>query len=135
MNFSKILNSKIIFFLAISFVIYLSFSLSQKLTIKKESSERVAGIRGEIQELAEKEAKLLKLQDYYNSEDFLQKEARRILGYQKPGEEVYVLIPQKGTIEQIEEKKEFVILEKEEVSSKNLSNPQKWWKYFFEEDD
>ena len=135
MNFSKILNSKIIFFLAISFVIYLSFSLSQKLTIKKESSERVAEIRGEIQELAEKEAKLLKLQDYYNSEDFLQKEARRILGYQKPGEEVYVLIPQKGTIEQIEEKKEFVILEKEEVSSKNLSNPQKWWKYFFEEDD
>jgi len=135
MNFSKILNSKIIFFLAISFVIYLSFSLSEKLIVKKESSERVAGIRSEIQELAEKEAKLLKLQDYYNSEDFLQKEARRILGYQKPGEEVYVLIPQKGTIEQIEEKKEFVILEKEEVSSKNLSNPQKWWKYFFEEDD
>ena len=135
MNFSKILNSKIIFFLVICFIIYLSFSLSEKLTVKKKSSERVAGIRSEIQELAEREAKLLKLQDYYNSEDFLQKEARRILGYQKPGEEVYVLIPQKGTIEQIEEKKEFVILHKEEVSSKNLSNPQKWWKYFFEEDD
>jgi cell division protein FtsB len=132
MNFSKILNSKIALVLILCFIGYLSFSLNEKIVVKKESGKRVAGIKTEIEELTEKEAELLKLQDYYNSEDFLQKEARRILGYQKPGEEVYVLIPQKGTIERIEEKEEFVIIKKEtKIDLSSASNPTKWWHFFF----
>ena len=132
MNFSKILNSKIVLILILCFIGYLSFSLSEKVALKKESAKRVANIRAEIEELTKKEADLLKLQDYYNSEDFLHKEARRILSYQKPGEEVYVLIPQRGKIEQIEEKEEFTIIKKEkEVDPTNASNPIKWWHFFF----
>jgi cell division protein FtsB len=133
MNFSKILSSKIALVLAICLVGYLSFSLSDKIAQKKESGARVAGIKMEIEELTQKEVELLKLQSYYNSEDFLHKEARRILGYQKPGEEVYVLIPQKGKIEQVEEKEEFKLIEKQEkINLSAASNPVKWWHFFFE---
>lgn len=91
---------------------------------------RLASIQKEIEELNNKEAELLKLQGYYSSDEFLEKEARRILSYQKPGEEVYVVISKKRNDPEINIKNGFKVIEGN-GDQEEVSNPTKWWNYFF----
>jgi len=130
MLFQKLIRSKIVFFIALLIVGYLCFSITKQIALRKNSAARLASIQKEIGELNNKEEELLKLQGYYSSDEFLEKEARRILSYQKPGEEVYVVIPQRRNDSEINTKDGFKVIE-ENGEPVEVSNPTKWWSYFF----
>jgi cell division protein FtsB len=127
----KLLRSKIVFLIALLIVGYLCYSITKQIALRKNSAARLVSIQKEIGELNNKEEELLKLQGYYSSDEFLEKEARRILSYQKPGEEVYVVIPNKRNESEINIKDEFKVIE-EDGKLEEVSNPTKWWNYFFD---
>ena len=52
---------------------------------------------------------------------FVEREARVKLGYQKPGEQVLVLRDSGAAVSG----------PKADIADPSLSNPQKWWRYFF----
>ena len=83
-------------------------------------------VRSEIKRLEDEKARLeaeqkrlSDLHDLFKSPFFVEGESRKSLGYAKPGEKMIIVEP--GAIK--------VSGDGEEES---LSNPQKWWKYFFE---
>ncbi len=83
-------------------------------------------VRSEIKRLEDEKARLeaeqKRLSDLHNlfqSPFFVEEESRKSLGYAKPGEKMIIVEP--GSIKVSGDGEE-----------ENLSNPQKWWKYFFE---
>jgi cell division protein FtsB len=128
--FSKIAGSKILFLVMILILGYLGYALVNIFLEKKIIDNRLASLRSEVEEMELYRAEIKKNKEYYSSQDFLEKEARRLLNYQKPDEEVIAVIPNKNS--QISEEK--TITKKEKVQQKNieeLSNPEKWQQYFF----
>lgn len=74
----------------------------------------VAVLENEIQDLKNKLV-------YYQSDSYKEKMIRAKLNMQKEGEKVVVITPE-PKVEEVEEKQK-----------RKLSNPDKWWEYFFGE--
>jgi len=104
------------------FVILL-VSISKNFTRSREIKGDVSGLEEEVKRLEGRNQELGKLLDYFNTDAFVEEQARLKLGLQKPGESV-IVIPE-------EEKKDG----ETPVGTKNkervATNPQKWWDYFF----
>ncbi len=128
--FSKIASSKISLLIMLLGVGYLGYSLTNIISEKKEIDNRLASLRSDIKEIELERDEIKKNKEYYTSQDFLEKEARRLLNYQKPGEEVIAVIPNKNNRAPQGEK---TVQEKkvQEENIKELSNPGKWQRYFF----
>lgn len=121
---TKILYSK-------SFIFFLLIVLILAIIAFGRESYRNFGINQEIKNLEEKieqlkasNEELIGLEEYFQSEEFLEKEARLKLNLTKPGEKLII-------IKQIEEDLEE--FEQKQGLAKEISNIQKWWQYFFEE--
>jgi len=128
--FSKITGSKILFLVMILILGYSGYALVNVFLEKKEIDDRLASLRLEIEEMELYREEIKKNKEYYSSQDFLEKEARRLLNYQKTGEEVIAVIPNKNNQisgEKLTAKKERI----QEENIKELSNPEKWRRYFF----
>ena len=88
-------------------------------------NQEIIKLKSEIVQLGKDNTQLINLIAYLKTESFREKEARRKLGYKKPGEEV-VAIPQDN----------FVHTDPGNTKDSSptpdqpqLSNPQKWWEY------
>lgn len=119
---TKILYSK-------SFIFFLLIVLVLAIIAFGRESYRNFGINQEIKNLEKKieqlkasNEELIGLEEYFQSEEFLEKQARLKLNLTKPGEKVII-------IKQIEE--DLKELGQEETIAKEISNIQKWWEYFF----
>ena len=85
-------------------------------------NQRVENLEGRIVELERDEEEFIKMEEYFQSEEFLEKEARLKLNLIKPGEKLIIIkMP-----EELEEDKE-----NEEVIAEEVLNVQRWWEYFF----
>jgi cell division protein FtsB len=132
MLISRLLNSKIFSLLIISILVYLIFSLIAPLQEKQKLDNQIAQLEKEIQEFQIQQEELQRKEQYFNSEDYLQKEARRLLNYKRPGEEVFSVIPDKGA-QSVQEKtdiQEEKIIDSTDKNDK-ISNIKAWYKYFF----
>jgi len=110
------------FFLIFCVVIFLAilFSLA-KGTIKNYRVDyEVQDLQKEISNLERQNEEFTQLINYLKSENFIEQEAKLKLGLKKSGENL-VVIPQTGA----------TIPVKEENTNEQLSNPAKWWAYFF----
>lgn len=67
---------------------------------------------------------------YYNSEAYIEKIAKQNLGLVNPGEEV-IIIPEEVLDASGSAEGEFSDIDSQDGAS-GLSNPQKWWKFFFD---
>ena len=124
---AAILTSKIVLVLGIVILIFFSISLVKEIVRKAEIDNEIAELEKEIEELESTNTELADLIQYLNSTSWQEKEARSKLNLQKPGEGVIAILdlPTNGT--EIEE-----TVNTEETSEENVSNPTKWFKYFFE---
>jgi cell division protein FtsB len=120
---AKILYSK-------SFIFFLLIVLVLAIIAFGRESYRNFGINQEIKDLERKikqlkasNEELIGLEEYFQSEEFLEKQARLKLNLTKPGEKVII-------IKQIEE--DLKGLGQKETIAKEISNIQKWWEYFFD---
>ena len=128
----KILNSKISLLILISLLGFFAFSLNQAIGKKRATDQKLASLQEELKELHSYQENLSKEKKYFQSQDFIEKEARRILNYQKPGEKVFAVIPPKGIFssqnpETFQETKH-QIRNNDAFSQSNL---HKWLDYFF----
>lgn len=130
MNFSRALNSKLTLLITSGIIIYLGFVLLENISSQRKVDERLETLKEEVAALEAKSSDIEKMKDYFESQDFLEKEARRMLNYQKPGEEVYSVIggqePEMIDTALIEED-----IEIKEAFPKNKPFLVKWWEYFF----
>lgn len=124
-NFTKMII--IVEFLVVSYLLYTltksvyqSYQIDQHIENFKKENDMIA------QENKQKEADY----SYYSSDAYIEKIAKQNLGLVNPGEEV-IVIPSSasgstgvvgGAVEEVED----------DVRIQPLSNPQKWWKFFFD---
>lgn len=85
-------------------------------------NQGIKDLEERIEELETSNEELSKMEEYFKSEEFLEKQARLKLNLTKPGEKLII-------IKQIEEDLE-EITQKEGIA-KEISNIKKWFDYFF----
>ena len=113
---------------AISLIaIYMVTAISETIWQNYNINKEIVRLKNEITELREQGQALRHLIAYRGTESFKEREARRKLGYKKPGEQV-LAIPY-SNLNSIEsgQTKEAEI----DQDQKNLTNPQKWAEYIF----
>ncbi len=86
-------------------------------------NQEIKDLEKKIKQLKASNEELIGLEEYFQSEEFLEKQARLKLNLTKPGEKVII-------IKQIEE--DLKELGQKETIAKEISNIQKWWEYFFD---
>lgn len=115
----KLLHSKyfiIFLILVLIFIIIFLFRESYRVFIV---NQEIKNLEKRIEDIKKSNEELVKIKQYFQSDDFLEKQARLKLNLVKPGEKLIII-------------KESEKFEEQKVVN-NTSNIQKWFKYFFEE--
>lgn len=113
-------SSKLLTIAGILIIIYAAFALSRTLWQNYKMNRDINSLGKEIESLEERKQELTNLIAYYKTESYKEKEARRRLGYQKPGEKVLIIVPQEGKL-----------IAEEEPKEAKKSNIEIWWEFFF----
>jgi len=117
---ARLLYSKyFIAFLIIIFILVL-IALGRESYRYFKVNQEIKNLEKRISELESNNEELIKMEKYFQSEEFLEKEARLKLNLTKPGEKLIIV---KGVEEEIEET--------QQEEQKKISNIEKWWEYFF----
>lgn len=90
-----------------------------------QGDQEVKGLRAEVEALEGKKAAFIGLIEKLNSPDELDKQARSQLGLQKEGERVLILPLEEQSAPPSS------VNGKTMQEQETLSNPQKWFRYFF----
>jgi len=91
--------------------------------------KEIRALEEQSKNLENKNLQTLELLEHVKSQKFVEEKARIELNLVKPGENILV-IQGEPTTTSINRQKNENMLKQEKVS-----NPQKWWKYFFEHDN
>ncbi len=97
----------------------------RKLQIERE----ISALKRNIAEMEQKNEELLARLDYFKSEENLEKEARSQLNVKRPGEKVVVIVGKENRDSAKESGGNSGAANA--AGENNLSNPLKWWRYFF----
>ena len=113
--------------IAIGVLIYMFISTTGALWQNYQVNQEIAQLKIEIAQLENNNTQLKNLIAYLKTDSFKEKEARRKLGYKKPGEQVVALPPDDFAHTDLGNTKE----EPTTDNKPSLNNPQKWWEYVF----
>lgn len=112
-------SSKLLTIAGILIIIYAAFALSRTLWQNYKMNRDITSLKKEIESLEKRRQELTNLIAYYKTESYKEKEARRRMGYQKPGEHVLIVVPANNP----QKEEEAEVIEK--------PNWQIWWEFFF----
>ncbi|MCK4744759.1 septum formation initiator family protein [Candidatus Parcubacteria bacterium] len=122
--FIKILLSN--FFLI--FVLFITAVLGWRMYGEHESNKlidnEIEGLKQEIKDLENSSEEFSKLIEYFDSDIFIEKEAREKFGLKKEGEQVIVVPKEVG----IDNKSQDYLINNKETKK---FFPKLWWEYFF----
>lgn len=121
---SKILNSKLIFIIALIILLAICFGLSKIIYRRLQIKKEVNSLDKKIETLKQSHTELTHLQDYLNTDSFREKSARKELGLKKPDENVIVITKGLSSLNSTSSNNST-------TTNTKLSNPHKWWLYFF----
>ena len=113
------MSRKLIFFALLAVFALVSWHTSQRLQAWYAGQKETAAVREEVDQLKTKNSELLSLLQYLQTDAFVEREGRLRFGLGKAGEKQIVVVG---------DKEEAAAQDKET----DLSNPQKWWRYFTE---
>jgi len=119
----RILSNKTVIVIGLIILVFLSIALGKELLRRYEISSEIEQLETEIADLEQRNLDLDDMIDYFDTNSFVEKEARTKLGLQKEGETMVVLPDNESS-------KEAVDIAKAETE-KAQTNPQRWWNYFF----
>ncbi len=115
---------------------FLAVSFGREMIRSRSIARDVAALEAEAASLQAKHLEITRLADTFQTEAFIEREGRLKLGLKKPGEEVVVIHegtpsprPQEGANDLPASDPS---LSEESGSVTVLSNPEKWWIYFFD---
>jgi len=133
--FKKIIFSKIFLVAGVIILVLLTIALVKKMAHDYSVESEIKSLQSEIAELENTNNEFNQLVDYLSTDRFVEEEARTKLGMAADGEEMIVIKNNDGDggVEEQERKKLSVysteFLTKD--GQKKISNPARWWKYFF----
>ncbi|MFH1610435.1 MAG: septum formation initiator family protein [Patescibacteria group bacterium] len=112
--------SKNFIFACVILICLMTFALSKEYSRQSRVNEKIGELKQEVNNLEESNFELAHLIGYLKSDEYVELEARKTLGYKKPGEKVVVIKNINGDSQV-----------KGVQTNKNQSNPKKWFSYFF----
>lgn len=112
-------GSRLFFVGGVAVLLLLSVSLTRAQLKDRAIRQEIAKLEQEVAALEDQRNAFQELIALIDNPEFLEKTARKSLGYALPGEEVVVI----GKREQQEQR--------EQREQKKWANPRKWWVYFF----
>ena len=122
--FTKLFFSNYFFVLILLLIFFLGSVFVKKFDENKNIDNDLEDLKAEIESLEKNNDDLGKLIEYFNSNFFVEKEAREKLGLKKDGENVIVVKELSDY-----ENNENVIASNNETIYKSM--PLVWWDYFF----
>lgn len=118
----------------ILFILVLSFG--REFVRNFEIQRDIALLQTQAEELAATNLQISQLNTAFQTESFIEREARLKLNMKKPGEQVVVIrSPENGIVTEpiLEEGTDPLnLLAEEEFDPRSVANPNKWWYYFFD---
>ncbi|KKT25251.1 MAG: hypothetical protein UW11_C0031G0004 [Parcubacteria group bacterium GW2011_GWA2_43_9b] len=120
----------VLFFLLLAFV-WLSLVLVKAFYKKKQLDQEIGSLKAEIDKTDKKGQELSQLLSYFNSESYLEKEAKNKLNLKKEGENVVMVQDTSGGAA-LGENNDGASVEAAISSPAEENNLIKWWKFFFE---
>jgi cell division protein FtsB len=121
------LRSRVVTVILASIFVYMTAGTFEALWQNYAINKELANLKNEIVQLQEEGRRLTYLIAYLGTESFKEREARRKLGYKKPGEQVLALpnsILEELTPGQANESAGA-------AQPSQSTNPQKWWEFIF----
>ena len=122
----KIFSSKLFILAILVLAALLGLAIGRSFLKRYQVNREVETLKAEIAKLETGNRDLSDLISYLQTDFFAEQEARLKLGLQKPGEKVAIIPSAETGVGP-----ELAISSGEEYNEKTLSNPRKWWRYFF----
>jgi cell division protein FtsB len=124
-NLKRFLPSRLFLIVGIAVLVLFSVSLGKEVIRRYEVNKDIQTLEKDVAELEKQNTELSELIEYLNTDSFKEKEARTKLGMAKAGEKV-VVIPD---VTVAEDNATELVGAPENVEE--LSNPERWVAYFF----
>jgi len=127
----RFFSSKWLLLASLFILVFFSVNLVREFVNRRDLDKDINVLEEQINSLESKNQELAGLIDYFKSLDFVEKEARTKLNLRKPGEQI-IIVPKPETASSASP-----ALLTDNVSSivtpetKTLTNPERWWQYFF----
>lgn len=130
-KFKKFFSSRVVLFLLLLAFVWLSLVLAKAFYKKRQMDQEISSLKTEIEKMDKKGQELNQLLSYFNSQSYLEKEAKDKLNLKKEGESVVMV--QGVSSEEIMASKNVGGLSVEAAVSERVedNNLVKWWKFFF----
>jgi len=117
--------SGVLIALVVLLVFFVSFVTIKEIVNRRLVEKEVLALNEEVLSLKLEQQAFLNSVDHYNSDFFVEREARSKLNMKKEGEKVVVV--KLDDINKVRSSEEEV----EASAKENASNVVKWWRYFF----
>lgn len=113
------------------FVSYLLYTLTVSVYKSYQIDQHIKTFEVENAKIEEENRQKSEEFDYYNSSAYVEKIAKQNLNLVNPGEDV-IIIPNDNMATSGIVGDNQVVQNSSDRTYNNLSNPQKWWKFFFD---
>lgn len=119
------LKAKIIFATCLIILLVVGVGLAKSWQRDNKVDQEISGLNSNIKNLEKDNLELKELVEYFNSDAYIEEKARIDLGLKKAEEKVVIVGNQREQgLNNFDKNSSRVNLE-------DLSNPEKWWLYFF----
>ncbi len=116
-------TSKLFVFFGIGVIVFLGYALGKGFVQRNHVSAEIQELKEEIALLEKEQGNLSTLLAYLESEEFLKQEGKIKFGLKEQGEHVVV-------IQDVVAQQKPVLQLSTTTNEVELSNPQKWWRFF-----
>lgn len=122
----KIFNSNIFLIVLAILTILVVFSATRAIYRDYMVDKKIAKLQNKVDDLNQEKLESMKLLEYVSSKGFAKKKARSQLNMKKPGEKVAII----KNKDKLDKNKEAIKVDSKD-KQKKISNPVKWFNYFF----
>ena len=126
-SWDQLTRSRLFLLVMAGIVLFVLVAFLREAVHRYEVRQQISSLQSEIGDLETKQKKLTDLIDFFSSPLFQEQEARQKLGKAKPGESV-VFIPISNVNASPPNSSAAQDAEQREQA---VSNPVRWWRYFF----
>jgi len=116
------LYSKYSLFIAVIIFLLVVIALGRESYINYQTNREIKELQEKIEELKKNNLELAEMEKYFQSEEFLEKEARLKLNLIRDGEKLIIVKEEENNLTEGRD---------EARKMENISNFRKWWRYFF----
>ena len=109
-------------------LIFFSVNLVREIINRQDLQKEIDKLQADIDNIESRNDELGNLMEYFKSIDFVEEVARTKLNLRKPGENI-IIVPEEGDNTETDNQLSAFI----KTDIKTLSNPQRWWSYFFKQ--